>query len=79
MTTRTVKDVNEKTWRKLRMLSSEYGMPMGKLIEKITEDYEARNRDFWNSILKGEKILSDKEAEEMIALVRNLRKEHGFR
>lgn len=79
MPTKTIKDVNEKTWRKLRMLSTEYNLPMGKLIEKITEDYEARNRDFWNSILKGEKILSDKEAEEMLVVVRELRKERGFR
>ena len=79
MSTKTIKDVNEKTWRKLRILSAEYDIPMGKLIEKITEDYEARNKEFWNSILKGEKLLSDKEAEEMLAVVRGLRKECGFR
>ena len=47
--------------------------------EKITDDYEERNRRFWDDILHGEKILSDKEADEMESFVKKLRKEKGFR
>ena len=33
----------------------------------------------WDEILKGEKIISDKEAEDMLKIVKKLRKEKGFR
>lgn len=79
MSTRTVKDVNEKTWRKLRLMSAEYDMRIGELIEKMTEDYEKSSRDFWKTILEGEKILTEKEAEELKSVVTALRKETGFR
>lgn len=79
MKTRTIKDVGEKTWRKMKTLSAEYNMTMGKLLEKITEDYEKRNKDLWNEILYGKKIFTKKEADEMKAVVRDLRKEYGFR
>lgn len=79
MTTKTIKDVNEKTWRKLRLLSTEYNMKMGSLLEKITEDYEKRGREFWKFVLDGEKILSDREAEELKSVSKALRNERGFR
>ena len=79
MTTKTIKDVNERTWRKLRVLSAEYNMKMGSLLEKITEDYEKRGKEFWKTILEGEKILSDKEAEELKSVSKALREERGFR
>lgn len=79
MSTKTIKDVNEKTWRTLRMLSAEQNVKMGKLIEKMAEVYEKRSKEFWKAILEGEKILTDKEAEELKSVVKNLRKEYGFR
>ena len=79
MSTKTVKNVDEKTWRKLRMMSAEYDIRIGELIERMTEDYEKRSRDFWKTILEGEKILTDKEAEELKSVVTALRKEKGFR
>ncbi|KHO48353.1 MAG: hypothetical protein QT00_C0001G0371 [archaeon GW2011_AR5] len=79
MATKTIKDVDEETWRKLKMLSAEHDATMGKIIKKITDDYEERNRRFWDDILHGEKILSDKEADEMESFVKKLRKEKGFR
>ncbi len=79
MTTRTIKDVDDETWRKLKMLSAEHDATMGKVLKKITNDYEERNRNFWDKILNSEKILSDKEADEMESFVKKLRKEKGFR
>lgn len=79
MTTRTIKDVDDETWRKLKMLSAEHDATMGKIIKKITDDYEERNSKFWDSILKSERILSDKEADELESFVKKLRKEKGFR
>ncbi len=79
MATKTIKDVDEETWRRLKMLSAEHDTTIGNMLKKITHNYEEKNRDFWNRILKGEKIITDKEAEEHIALVKKLRKEYGFR
>ncbi|MBS3051078.1 MAG: hypothetical protein J4400_02930 [Candidatus Aenigmarchaeota archaeon] len=79
MTTRTIKDVDDETWRKLKMLSAGHDATMGKILKKITNDYEERSRNFWDKILNGEKILSDKEADEMESFVKKLRKEKGFR
>jgi len=79
MPTRTIRDVDEDTWKKLKALSAEHDATIGTMLKKITRDYEEKNRDFWSRVLKGEKIINDKEAEEHIALVKKMRKEHGFR
>ena len=79
MTTKTIKDVDDETWRKLKMLSAEHDTTMGKILKKITNDYDEKNREFWDKILKGEKIITDKEARDHKALVKKLRKEYGFR
>lgn len=79
MSTKTIKGVSDKTWRKLRVLSAEHDVKMGELLEKMTEDYEKRSRDFWKSVLHGEKLLSDREAEKLKSVSATLRKERGFR
>ena len=79
MTTRTIKNVDDETWQKLKVLSAEHDTTMGKILKKITNDYDEKNRKFWDKILKGEKIITDKEAREHKALVKKLRKEYGFR
>ena len=79
MPTKTIKDVNEKTWRKMRVLSAEHNVKMSRLLEKMTEDYEKRSKEFWKIILEGNRILTDKEAEELKSVSKSLRKEHGFR
>lgn len=45
----------------------------------MAEGNEKGLQDFWSVILKGEKILSDREAADMNKMVRRLRKEKGFR
>ena len=52
---------------------------MGKLFEKMVNEYEERSEEFWNDILKGEKILSEKEAKDMERIVARLREDVGFR
>ena len=79
MTTRTIKNVDDETWQKLKVLSAEHDTTMGKILKKITNDYDEKNRKFWDKILKGEKIITDKEARDHKALVKKLRKEYGFR
>lgn len=79
MSTRTVKDVDEETWRRLKILSAEEGERMGSLIKNMTNSYIKNRKSVWEDILKGEKILSDKEADDMEKIVKKLRKERGFR
>jgi len=79
MAVKTIKDVDEKTWRKLRTMSIENNIKMGTLLKTMTEDYEKRSGVFWKAVLEGEKILSDKEADEIRAVTESLRKEPGFR
>lgn len=79
MSTRTIKDVDDETWRKLKTLSAEHDTTMGKILKKITIDYDERNRKFWDKILNYGKIITDKEAEDMMSVVKKLRKERGFR
>lgn len=40
----------------------------------MTEEYGAKSREFWKAVLEGEKILSDKEAEELKAVSKEIRK-----
>jgi len=79
MSTKTIKDVDEKTWRKLKMLSAEENVKMGKLIGIIADTYVKSRTDIWSEILSGKKILSDSEAKEIEKVVKKLRKERGFR
>ena len=39
----------------------------------------AKNKAFWDSILNGEKILSDEDADEIMESINEIRKEYGFR
>ena len=79
MTVKTVKDVDETTWRKLKMLSAEENLKLGELIKNITDNYVKDREDVWDKILEGKKILSDDEARDMEKIVKRLRKERGFR
>ena len=79
MPTKTIRDVDEKIWRKLRMLSTEQNIKMGRLLEKMAEEYEKKGREFWKVVLEGDRILTDKEAEDLKSVCKDLRKEYGFR
>lgn len=79
MSIKTIKDVDEGTWRKLKLLSSEEDVRMGILIGKITDTYIKSKDKIWKSVLNSKKILSDSEAREMEKVVNDMRKESGFR
>ena len=76
---KTIKSVDEETWARFKGLAVRKGTTMGTLLKSMVHDYEKQSKDFWDSVLHGEKILSDAEAQEMHKTVRKLRKEYGFR
>jgi len=45
----------------------------------MVKKYSKKSNDFWKKILSGKRILSDKEAEDMLKIVSEIRKEYGFR
>ncbi|MBI4181545.1 MAG: hypothetical protein HY520_01080 [Candidatus Aenigmarchaeota archaeon] len=79
MSLKTIKNVREEKWTELKSLAARNRLPLGKMIEEMIDSYAKRTEEGWNRILKGEKHLSDREAEDMRKIVLELRKERGFR
>ena len=79
METRSIKGVDEDTWRKFKELSVKNNLKMSFLLKMMVDKFEAEGRNFWKKILSGEKNLTDKEAEKMMKVVFESRKEYGFR
>ncbi len=77
---KTIKGVREEKWAEFKGLAVKNRMPMGKLLENMIDEYSKNSvKEFWDRILNGEKILSDKEADELHKTVKSLRRDHGFR
>jgi len=76
---KTIKSVDDGTWNRFKGLAARKGTTMGSLLKSMVDEYERKSDDFWNVILHGEKILSDKEADDIKRIVAGLRKEKGFR
>ena len=79
MEVKTIKDVDEETWREFKAIAAKNNVKMSSLLKIMIKEFEKNSKDFWNEILNGEKLMSDKEAEEMKILTIRLRKEKGFR
>jgi len=79
MEVKTIKDVDEETWREFKAIAAKNNVKMSSLLKIMIKEFEKNSKDFWNEILNGEKLMSDKEAEEMKILTIKLRKEKGFR
>ena len=52
---------------------------MDKLLKHMIDNYVKDSRHKWETLLNGEKLLSDEEAEEMKKILKELRNEEGFR
>ena len=79
MTIKTIKGVDEDTWYRFRSLAVKSRIGMGNLLNEMIKEYENKSKEFWNDILESEKLLSDKEADELLNRMKKLRKEYGFR
>lgn len=76
---KTVRNVNESTWAEIKSIAARHRVPIGIVLDRIIRTYNKNSNETWSKILNPEKILSDKEANEMYDVVIKLRKEHGFR
>ena len=76
---KTIKGVEEDSWSSFKSLAAKSNLKMGKFFEKMVDEYTVKCEDFWDDILNCERILSDKEAEDMLKVVRMVREDIGFR
>ncbi len=79
MEIRSIKGVDGETWREFKTLAAKNNLKMPLLLKAMLKEFEKKSEDFWNDILNGEKNLSDDEAEDMIKILEESRKERGFR
>lgn len=76
---KTIKGIDEDTWSSFKSYAAKNNMKMGKLFEKMVNEYSEKSEEFWSDILSGEKILSDNEADDMNKIVCRSRQDKGFR
>ncbi len=79
MKVRTIKDVDEETWRFLKEMARRRGLKMGTFLKEIALGYRKRPSDSWSKILHAKPILSKKDAEGMLRAVAEMRNESGYR
>jgi len=79
METRSIKNVDEETWKKFKTMADKNNINMSDLLKIMIKKFEKESEKFWNEILNGQKNLSEDEAEKMMGIVRESRKEYGFR
>lgn len=79
MEIKTIKGIDEETWRKFKILAAKYNLKLPLLLKTMINEFEKNNEAFWRDILTGERNLSDKEAEDLDLILKDSRKERGFR
>ena len=79
MKIKTIKNVDEETWKTLKEMASKRRLRMGTLLKEITMGYKRRPSDSWDKILYAKPILTKREAKAMLKTIAKLRKESGYR
>jgi len=77
---RLVKNVDEKSWRILRVEAVKHGKPIGKFLGFLVEEHVKREgeKTNWDAILKMKPSLSDAEAEKIKRAIKVFEKSYGF-
>lgn len=79
MVTKTMKGISEETWAEFKGLAVKNKLKTGEFFEKLVSSYKENSHDFWKDILRGEKIVSDADANMLRAETKKIRTERGFR
>jgi hypothetical protein len=79
MEIKTIKGISREKWRRFKEIAAKKDLSLGSMFEVMLEEFSRRGDGVWDIILSGEKIISDKEAEELTREIKRLRKERGFR
>ncbi len=76
---KTLKDIDDATWAAFKSQAAKNNLKLGAFFKQLMGEYEKESKTFWEKMLRGERMLGDKEAEEFRAVTRRARKEYGFR
>ncbi len=79
MENKCIKNVDEETWKDFRDLALKNNMKMSILLKIMVSEFEKNSKDFWKEILSRKKSLTNEEADDIENIVKNIRKERGFR
>lgn len=79
MTTKTIKNVDERTWEILKKLAKKKKVKMGTLLRHMTSEYKKLESIDLKKLVPEKPILSSEEAEELESIAKAVRKEYGFR
>ena len=79
MNIKTIKGVNSERWIEFKAMAARKNVPLGILFEIMLENYIKEGEGFWKEVLRGDKIISDNEAEELYKSIKKLRRDRGFR
>ena len=79
MEIKTIKGIDEETWKNFKILAVENNLKMPLLLKMMINEFKKNSNDFWKKILNNEKNLDDSEARDMLKISFDLRKEKGFR
>ena len=76
---KTIKEVDDETWLEFKGIANKNKVKLGVLFKSMVGEYKKNSEKVWKKILTGEKILSDREAEELEKTVTSIRRDYGFR
>jgi len=79
MENKCIKNVDEDTWRDFKTLALKNSMKMSILLKIMVNEFEKNSKDLWKEILSRKKSLTNEEADDIENIVKNMRKERGFR
>ncbi len=71
--------MDEETWKILKDLSNRRKLKMGSVLKYAVREYASKSDKKWLGIIPAKPILTDEEAEDMLKLVKKIRKERGYR
>ena len=76
---RTIKGVDKETWMEFKNMAERNNLKLGTFFKMLVKEHNTNSKNFWENLLEGEKIFSDKEAKEMKEVIKKVRNEYGFR
>ena len=76
---RTIKGVDKEIWQEFKDMAEKNNLKLGSFFKMIVKEHKNESKKFWENLLEGEKIFSDKEARDMKEIVKKVRNEYGFR
>jgi len=79
MEVRSIKNVDEETWKKFKELAIKNNLKMSLLLKMMVKQFEKQSGDFWEELFGRGKMLTDSEAEDIENITKKIRKEKGFR